>query len=27
CVALFALLGSEHELTQKYHRRFTSALY
>ncbi|MDZ7359150.1 MAG: thioredoxin [candidate division KSB1 bacterium] len=27
CVALFTLLGSEHELTQKYHRRFTSALY
>jgi putative thioredoxin len=27
CVALFIVLGSEHELTQKYHRRFTSALY
>jgi putative thioredoxin len=27
CVALFTLLGSEHELTQKYHRRFTAALY
>jgi putative thioredoxin len=27
CVALFTLLGSAHELTQKYHRRFTSALY
>lgn len=27
CVAIFALLGSEHELTQKYHRRFTAALY
>jgi putative thioredoxin len=27
CVALFNLLGSEHELTQKYHRRFTSSLY
>ncbi len=26
-VALFNLLGSEHELTQKYHRRFTSSLY
>jgi len=27
CVALFTFLGNEHELTQKYHRRFTSALY
>jgi len=27
CVAVFTLLGSEHELTQKYHRRFTSSLY
>lgn len=27
CVAIFSLLGSEHELTQKYHRRFTAALY
>jgi len=27
CVALFTVLDSEHELTQKYHRRFTSALY
>ncbi|MCG3158392.1 MAG: hypothetical protein DKINENOH_05034 [bacterium] len=27
CVALFTLLGSEHEITQTYHRRFTSALY
>jgi putative thioredoxin len=27
CVALFTLLGSEHELTQKYHRRFTAVLY
>jgi len=27
CVALFNLLGHDHELTQKYHRRFTSALY
>jgi putative thioredoxin len=27
CVALFTVLGSEHELAQKYHRRFTSALY
>ncbi len=27
CVALFNLLGNEHELTQKYHRRFTSSLY
>jgi putative thioredoxin len=27
CVALFRLLGNDHELTQKYHRRFTSALY
>jgi len=27
CVALFSLLGREHETTQKYHRRFSSALY
>ncbi len=27
CVALFNLLGNEHELTQNYHRRFTSSLY
>ncbi|MDZ7292503.1 MAG: thioredoxin [candidate division KSB1 bacterium] len=27
CAALFTLLGSEHELTRKYHRRFSSALY
>lgn len=27
CIALFALLGQEHALTQKYHRRFTSALF
>jgi putative thioredoxin len=27
CVSLFRLLGSEHELTKKYHRQFTSALY
>jgi putative thioredoxin len=27
CIALFGLLGTEHELTQKYHRRFTSALF
>ncbi|MCG3119207.1 MAG: hypothetical protein ALAOOOJD_01563 [bacterium] len=27
CVALFTLLGSEHELTQRFHRRFTSILY
>lgn len=27
CIAIFTLLGSEHELTQKYHRRFTSVLY
>jgi putative thioredoxin len=27
CVALFNLLGNDHELTQKYHRRFTSSLY
>jgi putative thioredoxin len=26
-VALFNLLDNEHELTQKYHRRFTSSLY
>jgi putative thioredoxin len=27
CVALFTLLGNEHELAKKHHRRFTSALY
>jgi len=27
CAALFKLLGSDHELTAKYHRRFTSALF
>ncbi len=27
CVALFKILGSEHELTKKYHRRFSSALF
>ncbi len=27
CVALFTWLGSDHELTQRYHRRFTSSLY
>lgn len=27
CIALFALLGQEHELTQKFHRQFTSALF
>ena len=27
CVALFKILGSEHDLTQKYHRRFSSALF
>lgn len=27
CVALFTLLGQHHELTQKYHRAFTSALF
>lgn len=27
CVSLFKLLGNENELTQKYHRRFSSALY
>jgi len=27
CVAIFTLLGSEHELAQKYHRRFTAVLY
>ncbi len=27
CVSLFKLLGNEHELTKKYHRRFTSALF
>src|SRR5574342_614618 len=27
CVALFTVLDSEHELTQRFHRRFTSVLY
>ena len=27
CAALFKILGSSHELTQKYHRRFSSALF
>jgi putative thioredoxin len=27
CVALFKILGNEHELTNKYHRRFSSALF
>lgn len=27
CIALFLLLGSDHELTRKYHRRFSSALF
>lgn len=27
CVALFKILGNEHELTKKYHRRFSSALF
>jgi putative thioredoxin len=27
CVALFTWLGTEHELTRKYHRAFTSALF
>lgn len=27
CVALFRQLGREHEITQKFHRRFSSALY
>jgi putative thioredoxin len=27
CIALFRLLGTGHELTQKYHRKFSSALY
>lgn len=27
CVALFTLLGNEHDLVKKYHRGFTSALY
>lgn len=27
CVALFRILGNNHELTQKYHRKFTSSLY
>ncbi|RMF66067.1 MAG: thioredoxin [Calditrichaeota bacterium] len=27
CVSLFTWLGQQHELTQKYHRAFTSALF
>jgi putative thioredoxin len=27
CVALFIWLGHDHELTKKYHRAFTSALF
>ncbi len=27
CAALLKILGSEHEVTQKYHRRFSSALF
>lgn len=27
CVALFKILSNEHELTKKYHRRFSSALF
>ncbi|MDZ7333130.1 MAG: thioredoxin [candidate division KSB1 bacterium] len=27
CVSLFKILGNEHPLTQKYHRRFSSALF
>lgn len=27
CASLFKVLGSEHELTKKYHRRFSSALF
>lgn len=27
CAALFKILGNEHPLTQKYHRRFSSALF
>ncbi len=27
CASLFKILGSEHELTKKYHRRFSSALF
>lgn len=27
CVALFKILGNENELTKKYHRRFSSALF
>ncbi len=27
CIALFAMLGQEHELTRKFHRQFTSALF
>ena len=27
CVALFKIMGNEHELSKKYHRRFSSALF
>jgi len=27
CIALFSLLGHDHEITQKHHRAFTSALF
>lgn len=27
CVALFKILGNDHELTKKYHRRFSSAIF
>ncbi len=27
CVALFKILGNEHDLTKKYHRKFSSALF
>jgi len=27
CASLFKILGSEHELTKKYHRKFSSALF
>ncbi|HEX9971315.1 MAG TPA: tetratricopeptide repeat protein [bacterium] len=27
CVALFKILGNEHEITKKFHRRFSSALF
>jgi putative thioredoxin len=27
CVAVFKLLGTDHDITQKYHRRFSMALY